>query len=133
MVLVGFSWVDVLIGMLWVSLVVLVLVIAYKKLLAHLSKGDFKKEDYCVLESLEMDPVTGELPIYFTSEKERSVTLSILDAEMSELIEITTMDCKIGGNIVRFDSSVLKDGTYFYCLKTDNQKISKKMRVLHQA
>lgn len=131
MVLLGFSWVDVIIGMLWVSLVVLVLVIAYKKLLRRLSKGDFKKEDYCVLENLEMDPVTGELPFYFTSEQERTVTLFLQDENMNDLMEIITMECKVGGNIVRFDSSVLKNGTYFYCLKTNNQRICKKMNVLH--
>ena len=133
MVLVGFSWVDVIMGMLWVSIVVLVLVIAYKKLLVRLSKGDFKKEDYCALENLEMDPVTGELPFYFTSEKEKSVTLFLQDENMNDLMDIATLDCKIGGNIVRFDSSVLKNGTYFYCLRTDNQKICKKMRVFHPA
>lgn len=131
MILIGFSWLDVVIGMLWVSIIVLILVIGYRKLLAYLGKGDIKKEDYCVLYNLEKSPVTGEAPFYFTSEKVRNVSIWIQDSTMNDLIEVSNQECKIGGNIIRFDTSNLKNGTYFYCLKTDNQKISKKMEVFH--
>lgn len=131
MILIGFSWLDVIIGMLWVSIIGLVLVIGYKKLLAYLGNNDIKKEDYCVLYNLEKSPVTGEAPFYFTSEKVRNVSIWIQDNTMQDLIEVSNQECKIGGNIIRFDTSKLKNGTYFYCLKTDNQKISKKMEVFH--
>jgi hypothetical protein len=131
MILMGFSWVDVIIGMLWVSLIVLVLVIGYKKLLSYLGKDDLKKEDYCELYNLEESPVTKEAPFYFTSEKVRNVSIWIQDSKMNDLIEVSNQECKIGGNIIRFDTSKLENGTYFYCLKTDNQKISKKMEVFH--
>lgn len=131
MILIGFSWLDVIIGMLWVSIIGLVLVIGYRKLLAYLGNNDIKKEDYCVLYNLEISPVTGEAPFYFTSEKVRNVSIWIQDNTMQDLIEVSNQECKIGGNIIRFDTSNLKNGTYFYCLKTDNQKISKKMEVFH--
>ena len=131
MILMGFNWADVLIGMLWVSIVLLVLIIGYRKLLSHLGRNDLKKEDYCVLFNLEESPVTGTVPFYFTSEKARSVSLWIQDSEMNDKLEISTQECKIGGNIVRFDSSILENGNYFYSLRTDNQKISKKMIVFH--
>jgi len=127
----GFSWVDVIIGMLWVSIIVLILVIGYKKLLSYLGKDDLKKEDYCELYNLEESPVTNEAPFYFTSEKVRNVSIWIQDSKMNDLIEVSNQECKIGGNIIRFDTSKLENGTYFYCLKTDNQKISKKMEVFH--
>ena len=131
MILIGFSWVDVVIGMLWVSLVLLVLVIGYRKLLSYLGRNDIKKEDYCVLYNLEESPVTKEAPFYFTSEKVRTVAIWILDSGMKDLMEVSNQECKVGGNIIRFDTSKLENGTYFYCLKTDNQKISKKMEVFH--
>lgn len=131
MVLVGFNWQDVLIGMLWVSIIVLILVIGYKKLLSHLSRNDIKREDYCVLLNIEESVVSGEIPFYFTSEQIKNVSIWIQDSAMNDLIEVSNKACKVGGNIIRYDSSQLENGTYFYCLKTDNQKISKKMIVYH--
>lgn len=131
MLLVGYSWYDVLIGVLYVSIILLVVVIAYKKLLNYLGREAVKHEDYCQLYSLEISPASGELPFYFTSSVERSYQLLILDKDMNEFMEIVAQDCKIGGNIIRFDSSKLPNGDYFYCLKTNNQKISKKMTVLN--
>lgn len=131
MVLVGFNWQDILIGMLWVSIIVLVIVIGYRKLLSHLQRNDIKKEDYCVLLNLEESPVTGEIPFYFTSEKVKNVSIWIQDSSMNDLIEVSNKECKIGGNIIRYNSNILKNGTYFYSLKTENQKVSKKMIVFH--
>lgn len=131
MLLVGYSWYDVLIGVLYVSIILLVVVIAYKKLLNYLGREAVKHEDYCQLYNLEINPASGELPFYFTSTIERSYQLLILDNDMNDFLEIVAQDCKIGGNIIRFDSSKLPNGDYFYCLKTNNQKISKKMTVLN--
>ena len=131
MILVGFNWQDVLIGMLWVSIVVLVLAIGYRKLLSYLGKDDIKREDYCVLYNVEESAVTGEIPFYFTSEQVKNVSIWIQDESMKDLFEVSNQECKVGGNIIRYDSSNLKNGTYFYCLKSDNQKISKKMVVFH--
>ncbi len=131
MLLVGYSFYDVLIGVLYASLVLLVLILAYRKLLNHLGRNAVKHEDYCQLYSLEVSPAKGELPFYFTSTMVRPYQLLILDNDMKELQEVVSQDCKVGGNIIRFDSSKLSNGDYFYCLKTDNQKISKKMTVLN--
>jgi hypothetical protein len=131
MLLVGFSWYDVLIGVLYVSIVLIVLILGYRKLLRYLQREAINPEDYCQLYSLELSPASGELPFYFTSTKEKAYQLLILDHEMNEFMEVVSQDCKIGGNIIRFDSSKLPNGDYFYCLKTGNQKISKKMTVLN--
>ncbi|MDG1148130.1 MAG: hypothetical protein P8N52_07480 [Crocinitomicaceae bacterium] len=131
MLLVGVSLYDILIGILYTSIILLVIVIAYRRLLNYFGREAIRHEDYCQLESLEISPATGELPFYFTSPVERSYRLLILDGDMNEFMEVVAQDCKVGGNIVRFDSSKLPNGDYFYCLKTDNQKVSKKMTVLN--
>lgn len=131
MILVGYSWIAVIKGVSWSSLVVLIVVTIYRWLLRSLSKGSIDKADYCDLYSLEIEPASGELPFYFTSEKEKEVTLSLLDNEMNVIQEIAKKECKVGGNIVRFDSTQIPNGDYFYSLKTDNQKIVKKMTVLN--
>ncbi len=131
MILVGYSWSTYLITILWVSLIIILCVIVYRKILQSFSEGAIRKEDYCELYSLELDPASGELPFYFVSEKKRQFTLSILDKEMNWLRDVAEKECKIGGNIIRFDSTQIPNGDYFYCLKTENQKIVKKMRVLN--
>lgn len=131
MLLVGTSWYDVLIGVLYVSISLLVASIAYKRLLRYFGSGSVRHEGYCQLDSLEISPAKGELAFYFTSTVERPYQLLVLDNEMNEFMEIVAQDCKIGGNIISFDSSRLPNGDYFYCLKTDNQKVSKKMTVLN--
>jgi hypothetical protein len=51
---------------------------------------------------------------------------------MTLVEEIRSQECFVGGNIVRYDSSKLTNGQYYYCLKTDNQKTMKKMSVLNR-
>ena len=126
MVLVGFSWVDVLLGVLYVSLAILILVIAYKKLLRYLGKGEPVKEKYMVLYTVEKDGAKNEFTFYFTSETEKDFKLVILDAELAEIDVIAESSCTVGGNIVRLSSEALVPNAVFYCLITDNQKTMKR-------
>lgn len=129
MILFGFSIVETLKGILWVSLIILVVVILYRQLLRFLGKGSVSQEEYCVLYGLEVQPSRGDVEFYFTSAKPKYYQLLILDADMEKVMEVVSKECHVGGNIIRFDSSRLENGEYFYCLKTDNQKTVKKMRV----
>lgn len=129
MILIGYSWSDIIIGILWVSLTILLLIICYKLLLRFMNRGAVNQADFCELYSLEIEPASGVLPFYFTSDKVKHYRLLILDGDMNEILEIENKECKIGGNIIRFDSNELNNGEYFYCLKTDNQKVVKKMQV----
>lgn len=129
MILAGYTWIDVLISTLWVTLILLVAVIGYRTLLRFLQKDRIRTEDYCELHELELNPAHGEVAFYFTSEKSREYSLLVLDTDMSPIEEIIHQECNIGGNIVRFDTTKIPDGNYFYCLKTDNQKVMKKMVV----
>ena len=70
-VLFTFSITKLLLGILTLSLAVLLIVIAYKKLLAYLGKTDLITEDYCILYSLEQQPSSGEIELYFTTNSQR--------------------------------------------------------------
>jgi hypothetical protein len=131
MILLGFSLEKLVIGVLLVSISLLILIIIYRKLLAHLGKGNLVKENYCVLYGLENPIVTGEVEFYFTSEEAKKVALEILDEDMKFFHLIVEKEFEKGGNIIRFDSSQLKNGNYYYQLRTDNQKTMKKIRVQH--
>ncbi|PHR36650.1 MAG: hypothetical protein COA38_01090 [Fluviicola sp.] len=130
MILAGFTFDNTtIIYILCVTLGMLVVAILYKKLLRHLGKGTPPKENYCVLYELETNPAVGELEFYFTSHLEKTVTLNVLDQDMNFASEIETIECHKGGNIIRYDSTQMPNGNYFYCLETANQKTMKKMRI----
>lgn len=129
MVLYGFSILETIKGFLWVTLIILILVILYRRLLRYLGKGRVSQDDYCVLYGLEEQPSSGEIEFYFTSAKPKYYQLLILDEDMNKVHEVISKECHVGGNIVRFNSNQLENGIYFYCLKTDNQKTVKKMQI----
>lgn len=124
--LVGFSWLDVLLGVLYVSAAVLILVIAYRKLLRVLGKGGPVKADYMILYSVERNRETKELSFYFTTDVEKDYKLELLDAEMEPLRVIAEGKATQGGNIVRLAAHDVESQARYYRLITDNQKTTKK-------
>lgn len=129
MILVGFTFVDVVVNLLYVSLFILVAAILYRYVLRKFSKGAIDKTMYCELYTLEMDPAKDEVPFYFTSSVQRMVKISILNDKMESIKVVKEFECNEGGNIVRYNTTELPDGTYFYELQSENQKIMKKMSV----
>lgn len=130
MILAGF-FNNILIAVLCVTLAALVFIIAYRKLLQYMGKGKLPKEKYAVLYSLENNPSKGELEFYFTCEEEKNYRFEILKDDFSFLHLVNEGTMKSGGNILRYDSKLLANGTYYYRLLTDNQKTVKKMHILN--
>ena len=122
---------QVVVGVLIFTLSLLIFAIAYKKLLAYLGKGSLPKEKYCVLYSLEIEPASGEVKFYFTSEVKREVKFQIFDQKYNFIKEIYNQECKADGNIIPFDTTTLENGVYFYAIVTENQKTMKKMTIVN--
>ncbi|MFN5030711.1 MAG: hypothetical protein ACK5FX_00705 [Flavobacteriia bacterium] len=129
MLLLGISIPKILIGILCVSLAIVVIIIAYRKLLGYLGKGGIAPKDYFVLYSVENNPAQGEVEIYFTTEFEKKVTIELLNEDLTVNRVLKELDAKNGGYIVRFQSEELPNGNYFYCLKSDNQKTMKRLTI----
>lgn len=125
------SWESKVLGTLIALVAIMMLYIAYKSVIKRFSRGTLKKEDYALLFDLEKKEQSGELEFYFTIEQQRKVVFSILNAKMEAVKVLQDKEFPSGGHIVRFDSRDLENGTYFYCLETDNQKTMKKMFVQH--
>lgn len=94
-----------------------------------MGKGAPILTDYCVLYNLEMDPVVGEMEIYFTTKFPKIVSIEILNSDLSVNMLVEEKEFKEGGHIIRFDSTKLPNDNYFYCLRTENQKTMKKILV----
>lgn len=119
----------VALGVLYVSITIITLYILYKRLLAYMNKGNPQKELYCELNSLEKDPAGGMLEFWFTAKGTKTVTFEILDQNYTPLEVVTEREFEPGQHIVRYDSTKLKNGVYFYQLRTDNQQTMKKMNI----
>jgi hypothetical protein len=113
---------------LFYSLIILFIIIMYRLLIKRLSKGRHRQELFCILYSLDINPSSGEIPFYFTTESAKHIEFSIENQE-GKLVELANGPFDIGGHIIRFDSTTLPNGLYFYCLKTDNQETKKKFRI----
>lgn len=129
MLLYTYNWAEI--GM-WILIVLSIATIAilfYRRLLMRLNRDNMNTADYCVLYSLENERVKGEVELYFTTEQKRVAKLVLLNNDMDQVLLIREGEFTSGGNIVRFDTTAVPDGNYFYALITDNQKTMKKMHV----
>lgn len=129
--LVGLSFVKIALGVLYISIAIIIIYILYKKLLRYMNRDVPEQALYCELNALEKDPASGELEFYFTSNDTRHVTFEILNSDYSSIEIVTEREYSSGQHIVRYDSTKLQNGSYFYQLKTDNQQTMKKMNILN--
>jgi len=116
-------WIDFL----SITLVILLAIILYRLLLRFLSRKHVKTEQYCTLFDVEDQPVSGDIPFYFSTLISRNVEFLLESEEGDCVANIANRPFETGGHLLKFDSTALKDGTYFYVLKTENQEIRKKL------
>jgi hypothetical protein len=128
-VLMGFSVWRILIGVLSISLILLICIIAYRKLISYFKRGNIVPQDFCILSELETHPASGEVEFYFTTTIDRRAAIEILNDDMSFNSLIKEKEVLSGGNIIRFDTNSLPNGTYFYQLRTENQKTMKRFTI----
>lgn len=131
MLLYTYNWSEIGVWILIVLSIATIAILLYKRLLTKLNRDNMNTADYCVLYSLDKETVSGEVEFYFTTESKRQAKIVILDLDMKEVQEVKNTEFSVGGNIVRFDSTSVPNGKYFYALITDNQKTTKKMTILN--
>lgn len=131
MILAGLSFVSVALSFLYVTLGIIVCYFGYKKLLKYVGKGEtyITDEKYVSLDTLEKDPARGELEFYFVCSEAKALEFAILDSNLVQIESVVSKEFSEGGHILRYDSTRLSNGKYFYQIKTDNQNIRKQMLV----
>ncbi len=111
---------------LFVSFLILLAIIAYRALLRRFQKGQIQHKDFCELYTLDQDPAKGELSFYFICPAPTHVRFCIW--QHNELIvELADKEFETGGNILRYDSSKLENGVYYYGIITPTQETKKRM------
>lgn len=125
------SWESYILASLIAITAIGMLYLAYKGLIQRFRKNYVDHAKYAVLFDLDRPFVTGELEFYFTLDEPKNVSFQILDANMQTLEILKDADFQDGGHIIRYNTTTLANGNYFYCLITDNQKTMKRMTVKH--
>jgi hypothetical protein len=117
-----------LLDFLVITLFIVIGIILYRSLLRRLSKGKVDMDSFCTLYSLEKNPISGEVEFYFVSPDMIKVEFSIWK-ENDKIIELKNDYFKKGGHIVRFDSTSIPDGEYFFGLVTSKQRTIKRFKI----
>lgn len=117
-----------LIEFLVATLLILVAIIAYRFLLRYLSKGNVDQAVYCELYSLDTDPASGEISFYFVCPEETHVTFNIWESDQI-IRELTAKAYEKGGHLLKFQTSDLPNGTYYFGIVTSKQKTQKRFRI----
>ncbi len=123
------SFTQIALGTLYVSLVLIILFLIYKKILSRINREEPNKKLYCELIYLEDDFAKGMVELYFSNVEQKKIQFEILNKDYQSIIVLADQEYAPGQHIVRFDSTSIPNGTYFYQLKTDNQQTMRKMEV----
>lgn len=119
---------EAIVKFLFVSFLILIAVIAYKRLLKRFQKGQIVHKDYCELYNLDHNPASGELAFYFVCPETMQVKFGIWQNQTC-LLELANQTYEKGGHIIRFDSTQLSNGVYYYGIETADQHTTKRMQV----
>lgn len=116
-------------GTIYVILMIMFIIIIYKILIKRWQKNHIKHEDFCDLVSIEMNPAFGEIDFCFTCKGTKHIDFEIVTLNFETVLSLASKNFSDGQHILKFDSTQIGNGEYFYLLKTDNQKIFKKITI----
>ncbi|MFM6934001.1 MAG: hypothetical protein ACKOXP_01050 [Flavobacteriales bacterium] len=117
-----------LVEFLFITLLILLAIIGYRYLLRYLSRGRVNQALFCELYSLDHDPAIGEVSFYFVCPELTSVTFNIWQSDQV-VLQLTQKDYDKGGHLLKFDTSTLPNGTYYFGIETNKQKTQKRFSI----
>jgi hypothetical protein len=121
---------EAIVKFLFVSFLILLAVIAYKRLLKRFQQGQIVHKDYCELYNLDQEPASGELSFYFVCPAPQKIQFAIWKDRVM-IHELANQEFDKGGHLIRFDSTKLANGIYYYGIVTTDQETTKRMEVLN--
>jgi hypothetical protein len=119
---------EMIIEFLIATLIILVAIIAYRFLLRYLSKGNVDQAQFCELYSLDHDPASGEVSFYFVCPNMTHVAFNIWKADQV-VLQLTNKEYEQGGHLLKFQTSELPNGTYYFGIETSKQKSQKRFTI----
>ncbi|MEN9988731.1 MAG: hypothetical protein RLZZ585_1770 [Bacteroidota bacterium] len=119
---------EMIIEFLIATLIILVAIIAYRFLLRYLSKGNVDQAQFCELYSLDHEPASGEVSFYFVCPSTTHVAFHIWKAD-EVVLTLTDKEYEQGGNLLKFQTTELPNGTYYFGIETSKQKSQKRFTI----
>jgi len=119
----------VIINIGWISLIVVVFILLYSLLLKRLKRGEISQDSYIVLYPLDAELAVGTVQFFFENKEAKEVAFKVYSANGDYEELISNKSYKAGGHILKFDTTKVPNGKYYYELKTENQKTSKLMEI----
>lgn len=113
----------------WISLLIVVFILVYRLLLKRMKKTVIDASDFVELSTLEGDDQKGEIQFFFKTPIDQLVTFRIYGKTSDFEKQLLDKPLKKGGHIVKFDTTKVPNGIYFYELQVENQKLSKRFEV----
>jgi hypothetical protein len=119
---------EAVIQFLFVTFLILLSIIGYRALLRKFQRGQVVHKEFCELYNLDQEPAQGELAFYFVCPQECEVKLAIW--QFNKIVcEVAQASFEKGGHILRFDSTKLANGVYYYGIVTSDQETKKRMTI----
>jgi hypothetical protein len=119
---------EMIIEFLIATLIILVAIIAYRFLLRYLSKGNVDQAQFCELYSIDHEPASGEVSFYFVCPNTIHVTFQIWKAD-EVVLQLTAKEYEQGGHLLKFQTTELPNGTYYFGIETSKQKSQKRFTI----
>ena len=119
---------EAVIQFLFVTFLILLGIIGYRALLRKFQRGQVVHKEFCELYNLDQEPAQGELAFYFVCPQECEVKFAIW--QFNKIVcEVAQASFEKGGHILRFDSTRLPNGVYYYGIVTADQETKKRMTI----
>ncbi len=119
---------DKIIEFLVATLLILLVIIAYRFLLRYLSRGRVNQALFCELYTLDHEPASGEVSFYFVCPETTFVTFAIWKGD-AIIKQLTSQEYEIGGHLLKFQTSEIENGMYYFGIETTKQKTQKRFTV----
>jgi hypothetical protein len=121
--------IKLLLTIFYVASMVILLIVLYKALLKRMNRGNVSSDNYCELTSVEIRPSYGIIDFCFSCKEKRMIDFEIVTLNFEPIITIVSKEFEKGQHILKFDSTQLGNGDYYYQLRTNNQRIFKKITI----
>ena len=119
---------DKIIEFLVATLLILLVIIAYRFLLRYLSRGRVNQALFCELYTLDHEPASCEVSFYFVCQETTFVTFAIWKGD-AIIKQLTSQEYEIGGHLLKFQTSEIENGVYYFGIETTKQKTQKRFTV----
>lgn len=120
---------DLILTIFWGISLVIFLVIVYVLILRRMKRSVPDNSMYAILQPLEIHPAHGIVDIVFQLQTPVQAEVIICDKEENPIHVLFNEVAEDGQTIVRFDTTQVENGEYYYMFKSEHQKTMKKVLV----